>query len=78
VNCVAAIDLMDVALEGALPARERRGFDAHLGKCPPCRKYLQQLTVTVRSLGRLPRTAMANPRRAELLERYRRGARRPT
>ena len=72
-NCVGAIDLMDVALEGALPEDTRVGFDDHLERCPRCRNYLEQLTVTVRTLGRLSRADVPNPRRAELLERFRRG-----
>lgn len=76
-NCSETIDLMDKSLEGALPAGARAGFDEHLGECPPCRHYLDQLTATVRTLGLLPRDTAANPRRTELLERFRRGPRRP-
>ena len=75
-NCYETIDLMDLALEGALPRASRPGFDEHLGECGPCRNYYDQLTVTVRSLRGLPRTKAANPHRAALLERFRRGVRR--
>ena len=75
-NCYETIDLMDVALEGRLPATARPGFEEHLEECGPCRNYLEQLTVTVRSLGCLPRPHAANPRRAELVERFRQRTRR--
>ncbi len=74
-NCHDTIDRMDLVLDGALPPAERPGFDEHLDECGPCRNYFRQLTVTIRALGRLPREAGSNPRRAELLERFRRGLR---
>ena len=41
-NCYETIDLMDLALEGALPRASRPGFDEHLGECGPCRNYYDQ------------------------------------
>ena len=76
-NCYETIDLMDLALDGVLPHASRPGFDEHLGECAPCRNYFDQLTVTVRSLRDLPRAKCSNPHRAELLDRFRRGVRRP-
>jgi hypothetical protein len=73
VNCVEVIDLVGTAIEGGLPGEVRPDFDLHIAKCRPCRSYLEQLTATVRTLGNLPRPAAANPRRAELLERFRKG-----
>jgi predicted anti-sigma-YlaC factor YlaD len=76
VNCVRAIDLMGAALEDAVPEVARAEFDDHLERCPRCHSYLDQLAATVRTLGRLPRPDTPNPRRAELLEHFRRGPRR--
>jgi predicted anti-sigma-YlaC factor YlaD len=75
VNCVETIDLMDIALDGVLPRETRPSFDEHIGACRRCRTYFEQLTTTVRTLGRLPVPTTSNPRRAELLERYRRSHR---
>ena len=75
-NCYDTIDRMDLVLDGVLPSTERRGFDEHLDECGPCRNYFRQLTVTVGALSRLPSEAAANPRRDELLARFRRSVRR--
>lgn len=77
-NCVGAIDLMGVELDGALPADARPDFDKHLVDCPRCNLYFEQLRATVRTLRRLPHPEVPNPRRSELLERFRREPRRPS
>jgi anti-sigma factor RsiW len=71
VNCHEAIDLMDRALEDALPALFRPAFSAHLEECPPCHLYLAQLGEAVRSLRRLPSQPAPDSVRAELLRRFR-------
>jgi hypothetical protein len=73
VNCVETLDLMGAALEGSVPGDLRPDFDLHIEHCRVCRVFLEQLTVTVQTLGQLPRPAAPNPRRAELIERFRRG-----
>jgi predicted anti-sigma-YlaC factor YlaD len=75
VNCRETIDLMDIAIDGVLPTGTRPDFDAHLGACNPCRNYFEQLAATVSALGRLPRPAASNPRRPDLLDRFRRARR---
>ena len=75
-NCVGAIDLMDVEIEGVLPADVRADFDEHLAYCGPCRRYLAQLVATIDTLGRLPRPAPPSPHRDTLLERFRAKTRR--
>ena len=72
-TCTESLDVMDVALAGALPEEARSGFDDHLGECSACRNYFEQLGLTVRALGRLAARPEPNPRRAALLERFRRG-----
>ena len=77
-NCVETLDLMGAALEGSVPGEVRPDFDLHIAHCRVCRVFLEQLTVTVRTLGHLPRPAATNRRRAELIERFRRGPGRRT
>lgn len=74
-TCIESIDRMDAALDGALPEEIRSGFHDHLGECPACRNYFEQLGLTVRALGRLAARPEANPGRAALLELFRRGRR---
>jgi hypothetical protein len=75
-NCSSAIDLMGSALEGTIAVAARPEFDEHIDACRPCRTYLTQLTWTVQSLGHVPRPPAANPRRADLVNHFRRHSRR--
>ena len=75
-NCPEAIDLMDLSLENALPEGARAGFAAHLDECPPCNVYLAQLAAAVRSLARLATPTQRNPRRDDLIRRFREQAER--
>ena len=36
-------------LEGDLPLDERAAFEQHLGKCPPCERYMTQYRLTVKA-----------------------------
>ena len=70
-NCYEAIDLMGEAIEGTLAAASRAGLDGHLAECGPCRVYMEQLTVTRRAIGQASVPASRNPRRDELIARFR-------
>ncbi len=76
-NCYEAIDLMADALEGHLDAGVRPGFEEHLGECPPCRTYHQQLGATLKTIERLPGTKETSPHRSELIDRFRKERRTP-
>ena len=52
--CQEFVELVTDYLEGALPRRERKRMDAHLSACDGCSAYLEQMRVTIRTLGRLP------------------------
>jgi predicted anti-sigma-YlaC factor YlaD len=71
-NCYETIDRMGDALEGALAAELRGGFDEHLEECAACRNYLDQLRATVQALERLPLPAASAQRRAELIAAFHR------
>ena len=70
-NCAETLDLMDVALDGTIATTLRPDFDAHIAACRVCRCYYEQITLTVGALGRLPHVVSDNPRRTQLLERFR-------
>lgn len=52
--CQEFVELVTDYMEGALSRRDRRRFDRHLKACDGCSAYLDQVQVTVRSLGELP------------------------
>ena len=70
-NCYEAIDLMGDALENRVPSPSRPGFDEHLGECPACRVYLEQLRTTVCALAHLPRRRDTGALTSELLAAFR-------
>jgi|Tabmets5t2r1_1033131.scaffolds.fasta_scaffold14570_2 anti-sigma factor RsiW len=48
--CVALVELVTDYLEGALPDAEARRVERHLGTCPGCAEYLEQLRTVAGSL----------------------------
>ena len=52
-TCQQVVELVTEYLEGAMPAEERRRFEAHLGGCTGCRNYLAQMRRTIDMVGAL-------------------------
>jgi anti-sigma factor RsiW len=48
--CVEVVELMTDYLEGVLPEAEARRLERHLGTCPGCTEYLEQLRAIAGSL----------------------------
>jgi anti-sigma factor RsiW len=65
-RCQEFVELVTDYLEGTLPRRERKRMQAHLGDCDGCSAYLEQMRVTIRTLGELP-PEPADPRTRERL-----------
>lgn len=53
IACQQAVELISDYLEGALPRRARRRLEAHLKDCPHCSRYLEQMRVTIATMGRV-------------------------
>jgi anti-sigma factor RsiW len=70
--CQQAVELVTDYLEGALPRRARRRFEAHLAGCPHCTEYLAQMRETIRLTGRLEPEDLTPEQRDEFVELYRR------
>ena len=70
-TCKELVELVTDYLEGALPARERRRFDEHISKCPHCTTYLDQMQITIRTVGRLREDSIEPKMRDELLAVFR-------
>jgi predicted anti-sigma-YlaC factor YlaD len=70
-NCQAALDLVPEALDETLTESARREFLEHLRVCGACRTYVEQLRLSVRALNSVPKQGKPNPRRAELIEAFR-------
>jgi anti-sigma factor RsiW len=70
--CREVVELVTAYLEGALPRRDRRRFEAHLAVCPNCAEYLAQMRATIRLTGRLVPEDLSPAMRDDLGEIYRR------
>jgi anti-sigma factor RsiW len=51
--CREVVEVITDYLEGTLPARDRRRFEAHLHGCDGCDAYLKQMRETISLAGRL-------------------------
>jgi predicted anti-sigma-YlaC factor YlaD len=59
VPCQQIVEWVTDYLEDALPAETRRLIDEHLADCPPCRRYLDQIHHTLRTLGTVDDDALS-------------------
>jgi predicted anti-sigma-YlaC factor YlaD len=71
-SCREMVELVTEYLEGAMPARERAIFEAHLAVCPGCTAYFEQMRQTIGALGRLAEDDIPAATRDELLVIFRR------
>jgi hypothetical protein len=71
VTCRRFVEIITAAREDAVPAWERRYFDAHAGVCGPCRRYLEGFDRTLELLHALPGRPAPDAKRAALLARFR-------
>jgi anti-sigma factor RsiW len=70
--CREAVELVTDYLEGRLPRRQRRRFEAHLRDCPHCTAYLEQIRTTIRVAGEVDTDQLEPEARDALIELYRR------
>ncbi len=68
--CQQIVELITDYLEGALPARERRGFEAHIAGCEHCTEYLEQMRMTILLSGRLRTSDLTPAMRREFSALY--------
>jgi anti-sigma factor RsiW len=70
-TCQELVELVTDYLEGALSASERARFERHISGCPHCTTYLEQMRITIRTLGRLPEEMVPPVARDALLSAFR-------
>jgi anti-sigma factor RsiW len=70
--CRQAVALVTDYLDDALNRRQRRRFEAHLRGCPNCSRYLEQIRLTIESVGHVEPERLDVEVKNELIELYRR------
>jgi anti-sigma factor RsiW len=69
--CQELVELVTDYLEGRLSGPVRSRFDAHLALCDGCRIYLEQMRLTVRTLGHLAEASIEPEAKQRLLAAFR-------
>jgi len=69
--CRQVVELVNDYLENVLPRAERKRFERHLAGCPHCATYLEQIRVTVATVGRLTPDDFSPEVSQEFTELYR-------
>lgn len=73
VRCVEFVEQITEWLDGSLADDDRRRFEAHLARCLPCTRYLQQVRTALRLLREreVQRGSAPAHLRAALVEEFR-------
>ena len=70
-SCQELVELVTEYFEGTLAAEARERLEYHLSLCRPCRDYLEQMRLTVRTLGKLTEDSIPENAREQLLHAFR-------
>ncbi len=70
-TCQQVVELVTEYLDGAMDARRRARFEAHLAGCDGCTNYVEQFRTTVAVMGRLDPGDVPAPVMNELLSAFR-------
>lgn len=71
-TCQELVELVTDYLDGALPPVAHAELESHLERCPPCRRYLDQMRVTHRRLEGVPPQTLSPEVCGELVDAFRR------
>jgi anti-sigma factor RsiW len=75
VACRDLVELLTEYLEGTLPPDEVADVQAHLAICEGCRRYLEQIRLTITALGSVPVETLSEQAYDLLLDAFRQRSR---
>jgi len=70
-SCKQFVELVTDYFEGALPDEDARRFEEHIQDCFWCARYLEQMRVTIRTVGRIDEESISDEARDVLLHEFR-------
>jgi predicted anti-sigma-YlaC factor YlaD len=70
-TCKELVELVTEYLEDAMPVEEKDRFEAHLGGCEGCRRYVEQMRQTIRLTGQLSEQDVSPEAERKLLDVFR-------
>jgi predicted anti-sigma-YlaC factor YlaD len=71
ISCQEVVEVVTDYLEGKLSDHEVAVVEAHLELCDGCRRYLDQMRITIATVGRIEDTDVPPDLRATLLAAFR-------
>ena len=69
--CQELVEVVTDYLEGRLSPVDRARFEAHIADCEYCETYLEQMRLTIRTLGRIPEESLSDDARETLVSAFR-------
>jgi anti-sigma factor RsiW len=70
-SCRELVEVVTDYLERSLPWQDQLRFEAHLEECPDCPKYLDQMRLTIATIGHLREESLDTEAREQLLRAFR-------
>jgi len=70
-DCIELVEMVTNYLENSLAPGEVERIDAHLGACDGCFEYIEQMRLTLKTLGHLEPEGLEEPARDALLAAFR-------
>jgi anti-sigma factor RsiW len=70
-TCRELVEVLTDYLEGALAPRDRQRLEQHLDECRYCAEYVEQMRLTIDSLGGISEESIPPQKREELLAAFR-------
>ena len=70
-SCRELVEVVTDYLEGVLSLPDRARFEEHLGECPGCQIYLDQMRQVIRTMGKLQEDSVSAPAMETLQQAFR-------
>ncbi|MFL5981922.1 MAG: anti-sigma factor family protein [Gaiellaceae bacterium] len=70
-SCKEFVELVTDYFERTLSDEDVLRFEAHLDHCPWCTRYVEQMRVTIRTVGRIDEGSISDEARDVLLDEFR-------
>jgi len=70
-DCNEIVEVVTAYLDGALKRRDRKAFERHLRKCDGCTNYVEQIRITIGTVGRVRADDLPQELREDLVAAFR-------
>ena len=70
-SCKEVVELVTDYFEGVLSAEDTRRFEQHIEDCVWCARYLEQMRLTINTVGRIDEVSISPAAKDSLLHAFR-------